>query len=180
MEKTEFDRAAATLRRVLRAVPQDGEIAFRLGTALEQAGEVDSALAVFDRLLRQEPGNALVLNYVGYLCIDRGIRLEEAVAQVQRAVEIDPENGAYLDSYGWGLHRLDRTEEAVEVLRQAVARSPREPVIHLHLGQALEALGRTDEARKAYRKAADLNPKDEEARRLLRDLKGGGRAQPGK
>jgi Flp pilus assembly protein TadD len=165
-----YEEAVEVLAKLHRQRPQDREISFRFGSALEQAGAVDSCLAVFDHMLAEDPNDALCLNYTGYLCIDRGIRLEEALSRVQRAVAIDPENGAYLDSYGWGLYRLRRPEEAVEQLRRAAELSPKEPIIHRHLGEVLSSLGKSDEARKALRKARELDPGDPEAKRLLDEL----------
>ena len=61
-----------------------------------------------------------MLNYLGYMNADRGVRLEEALQLIEKAVALDPENGAYLDSLGWALFRLDRLDEA----EQYAARAP--------------------------------------------------------
>ncbi len=47
----------------------------------------------------------MTLNYLGYMLADRGIRLPEAVKLIRKAVDLDPMNGAYLDSLGWTYFR---------------------------------------------------------------------------
>jgi len=48
-----------------------------------------------------DPDNAGALNYLGYMLADRNVRLDEAQKLVSKAVELEPQNGAYLDSLGW-------------------------------------------------------------------------------
>ena len=87
---------------------------------LERQKRHDDAEAVFREALAVEPDSAPILNYLGYMNADRGVRVEEALAAHRAAVALDPENGAYLDSLGWALFRLDRVDEAEQYLRRAV------------------------------------------------------------
>lgn len=178
VDEERFSEATGVLQELHRSDPSDREVAFQLGSSWERAGQIDSAAAVFDRLLARDPDDALVLNYTGYMCIDRGIRLTESMARVRRAMEIDPENGAYVDSYGWGLFRLGRTQEAEAQLRRAISLAPREPEIHRHLGEVLESQNRLEEARDSYRRAQDLRPEDPVTRRLLEALEARRAGQP--
>ena len=75
------------------------------------------------RRSRVEPDSAPVLNYLGYMNADRGVRVAEALTLIERAVALDPENGAYLDSLGWALFRLDRARPRRR--SSCAARSPR-------------------------------------------------------
>jgi Flp pilus assembly protein TadD len=162
--------AVDRLRLPLAGDPEDRDLLFAFGASLERAGEVDSSLAVFDRLLAANPDDDEALNHSGYICIDRGIRVEAWLDRVRRALERAPDNGAYLDSYGWGLFRLGRAQEAVDWLRRAAEKFPKEPEIRLHQGEVFEALDRPDDARAAYREALRLRPGDPEIRRRLDDM----------
>jgi Flp pilus assembly protein TadD len=159
--------AVDRLRLLVADDPGDRDLLFAFGASLERAGEVDSSLAVFDRLLAANPDDDEVLNHAGYICIDRGIRVEAGLDRVRRALDRAPDKGAYLDSYGWGLFRLGRAEEALDWLRRAAEKSPREAEIRLHQGEVLEVLDRSDDARAAYREALRLRPGDQEIRRRL-------------
>ena len=65
-----------------------------------------SAEAVFRELLALRPDFAPALNYLGYMNADRGVHLEEALALIEKAVALEPDNGSYLDSLGWVLYRI--------------------------------------------------------------------------
>jgi Flp pilus assembly protein TadD len=170
--------AVDRLRLLVADDPGDRDVLFAFGASLERAGEVDSSLAVFDRLLAAHPDDDEVLNHAGYICIDRGIRVEAGLDLVRRALVRVPDRGAYLDSYGWGLFRLGRAEEAVDWLRRAAEKSPKEPEIRLHQGEVLEALDRPDDARAAYREALRLRPGDQEIQRRLDGVGGRPARQP--
>ena len=155
------------LRPLVSHDPRDRDLLFAFGASLERAGEVDSSLAVFDRLLAANPDDDEALNHAGYICIDHGIRVEAGLDRVRRALDRAPDKGAYLDSYGWGLFRLGRAEEAADWLRRAAEKSPQEAEIRLHQGEVLEVLNRSGDARAAYREALRLRPGDREIRRRL-------------
>ena len=68
---------------------------------------------------------------------DRNIRLQESLDLIKKALDKDPENGAYLDSLGWVLFRLGRLPEAEENMRRAVVKTPRDPTVHDHMAEVL-------------------------------------------
>jgi tetratricopeptide (TPR) repeat protein len=77
---------------------------------------------------------------------DRNVRLSEAQQLIQKALERDPNNGAYLDSLGWVYYRMGKLDEAEQTLRRALERFPRDPTIHDHLGDVCFRQGRLKEA----------------------------------
>ena len=84
----------------------------------------------------------MVLNYLGYMLADKGNRLTEALKMIRKAVELEPMNGAYLDSLGWAYFKLGQYELAEDNLRQAVERDQTDPTVHDHLGDLYEKTGR--------------------------------------
>jgi tetratricopeptide (TPR) repeat protein len=109
----------------------------------------------FKKVLAISPKNATALNYFGYSLADRGARLEEALSMIQKAVELDPYNGAYLDSLGWAYFRMNRLNLAEEYLRKAVGRLSRDPVIHMHLGDLYFKMGRMELAQREWERARE-------------------------
>jgi Flp pilus assembly protein TadD len=106
--------------------------------------------------------------------IESGVKLDRAVDMVRQAVELDPDNGAYIDSLGWGYYQLGRYEEAREALERA-SRLVQDPTIYEHLGDVYAALGERTEARRAYRRAMALEADDPDAvARKLSELDGDG------
>jgi tetratricopeptide (TPR) repeat protein len=117
-------------------------VAFIAGSIYERQKKYDQAEEMFRRVLANSPDNAVALNYLGYMLADRGTRLEEALRMIHQAVQLDPQNGAYLDSLGWAYFRLGKYEQAEESLRKAVERVPNDATIHDHLGDLYHKTGR--------------------------------------
>jgi len=69
----------------------------------------------------------MVLNYYGYMLADRGIRLDEARDLIQRALDQEPYNGAFLDSLGWAYYKQNKLDQAELTLRKAVERESHDP-----------------------------------------------------
>jgi tetratricopeptide (TPR) repeat protein len=101
---------------------------------------------------------------------DRGVRVEEAVGLIERALAVDPENGAYLDSLGWALFRLNRLAQAEEMLRRAVTREPNAVVLD-HLGDVLKRRGAIVEALDCWRKALKGEDEGEDLDRAVVEQK---------
>jgi tetratricopeptide (TPR) repeat protein len=156
-----YGDAEEALRAARSLEPDDVRVLFQLGAVLERQRRHDEAEAIFRDALGIEPDSAPVLNYLGYMNADRGVRVEEALGLIERALEIDPENGAYLDSLGWALFRLGRLEQAEAKLRLAVERNRDNAVVLDHLGDILGKRGSLSEAVKYWRLA--LEGEDEEA-----------------
>ncbi|MGH9585195.1 MAG: tetratricopeptide repeat protein, partial [Bryobacteraceae bacterium] len=89
---------------------------------------------------------ASTLNYLGYMLADRGIRLEEAQRLIKQAVDLDPNNYAFLDSLGWVYYRLNRLPEAEHELARSVQLWPKDPTIHDHLGDVYFKQGKIQQA----------------------------------
>ncbi len=84
----------------------------------------------------------MTLNYLGYMLADRGTRLDEALGYIRRAVALEPQNGAYLDSLGWAYYKMGNYDLAEENLRRASERIGNDPTVHDHLGELYQKTGR--------------------------------------
>ena len=94
---------------------------------------------------------------------DRGIRLQEARDYIARALEVDPYNGAYLDSLGWVYFKLNQLDLAETNLKKA-AELTDDPTIYDHLGDLYIELGQYQKARQYYEQAVSLSSDEEHAR----------------
>ena len=93
-------------------------------------------------MLASDPEHASALNYLGYMLADQNMKLEEASAYIKRAVDLDPTNGAYLDSLGWAYFRLGKYELAEDNLLKASQKINTDPTVHDHLGDLYQKTGR--------------------------------------
>jgi len=113
-------------------------VSFVAGSIYERQKKYDRAEEEFKKVLAGDPNNAVTLNYLGYMLADRGIRLEEALGYVKKAIQLDPQNGAYLDSLGWAYYKLGNYELAEENLRKAIERTQNDPTVLDHMGDLLQ------------------------------------------
>lgn len=152
-----YEDAIPALARLVEMDPQDLESRFWLAAAYERTARYVEAEESFETILAADPEFAPALNYLGYMWAERGVRLGEALELVQRAVALEPDNGAYVDSLGWAHFQLGAYDEALRHLERAAQLEGDDATIYEHLGDAYRALGRLDEARDRYRRALELD-----------------------
>ena len=140
------------------------------GITFERTDQWSDAEADFRKSLELNPGHPSVLNYLGYSLLEKGIKLDEALGLIEKAVEARPDSGFIVDSLGWGLYLTGRFEEAVVHMERAAELLPIDPVINDHLGDVLWTVGRRIEAEFHWTRALSLDPEEDDATRIRRKL----------
>lgn len=132
------------------------------------------AEADFRAALTFRPDQPQVLNYLGYSLVERGEKMQEALEMIEKAVAVQPQNGAIVDSLGWVLFQMGNYADAVVHLENAAALEAVDPVINDHLGDAYWAVGRNVEAQFQWNRALSFSDEtSEEAVRIRRKLEVG-------
>jgi tetratricopeptide (TPR) repeat protein len=145
---------SARAAEAVAGAPRDNEMTwFLLGAIYERQKFFDKAETEFKKALAVNPKSAPVLNYYGYMLGDLGIRLDEAQSLVQRALDEDPYNGAYLDSLGWVYFKENKLADAEATLRKALERDSHDPTMHSHLGDVYAKSGRPELAAAEWEKS---------------------------
>lgn len=150
---------------------------FSLSAIYVLKGDMVKGESILEQVLTENPENPQANNDLGYLWADQGKNLDKALAMISKALAIEPDNAAYIDSMGWVLFKLGRVDEAVQQLEQAVAmKRGDDPTLHEHLGDCYAKLGRTEDAKKIWTKALELmdkkKSKDEKLKKSLRERLG--------
>jgi Flp pilus assembly protein TadD len=91
-------------------------------------------------------------------------KLAEALAQFQRAVELNPDNGRTQSNLGGALSEVGKTTEALEHLRKGVELEPNFADGRNNMGAALARSGALDEAVEHMAKAVEMAPQAAEYR----------------
>lgn len=176
-----WERAVETFQALLPRVEEQpvplGQTLYGLARSLERSGAFDASAQTFERLLSLHPNHADALNYLGYMLAEQGVRLGEAENFIKRALEIDPDNGAYLDSLGWVYYQTGDYRRAQEFLRRAIEQEEAElgkvpddqpgrrkalrenlAVIYDHAGDCAFATNQFAEARRWWTLALEHDP----------------------
>ena len=114
-----------------------------------------------------------MLNYLGYLWVDKGLRVQEGAAMIARAHALEPDNGNIQDSLGWAQFKQGQYDVAVDTLEQAVDKEPANAEINDHLGDAYWKVGRQREAVWLWNRVLVLNPDDERRAEVERKIADG-------
>jgi tetratricopeptide (TPR) repeat protein len=134
--------------------PDDQEYPlFVLASIYERQKKYDVAEVTFKKVLSVNPLNASASNYLGYMLADRGVRLDESVKYIKKALELEPNNGAYLDSLGWAYFKMNRYELAETHLEKAAHLIQNDPTIHEHLGNVYLRMGKSTQAQGEFERA---------------------------
>jgi len=166
----DYGKAITSFHKAIELGGENAYFYFNLGVSYERAGMIDDAIIHLDKSVQLDDGNAVALNYLGYLLADSGIRLEEAKALIKKALDMDPENGAYLDSIGWVYFKLFDYEKARGYLEKAVLNMDQSEeenyIIYDHLGDTYHKLGLRSEAIDTWKKALELKYVEEIHKKL--------------
>ncbi len=145
--------AEATARKLLAANPNDKRGLHALSSIQQERGDAKGAETTLRDLVSKDPQDAHALNSLGYLLAERADRLDEAVQLLQRAVNIDPENPAFLDSLGWAYFQQGKLTEADQPLTRAAEQLRSSSVVQEHLGDLRFKQQRFADAASAWERA---------------------------
>ncbi|HOW88692.1 MAG TPA: tetratricopeptide repeat protein, partial [Elusimicrobiales bacterium] len=154
------DEAVSLLKAVLAKKPDHSEARLQLAMMSEREGDMPAAEEHFRYLLARDPGNANILNYLGYALADRGLKLDEAEELIGRAVGIAPNNGAYMDSLAWVHFRQGKYEAALGEIKAALRLINDDPILWDHQGDICAALQDWKSAWRSYSIAYLMSPQE--------------------
>ncbi|MBA3725987.1 MAG: tetratricopeptide repeat protein [Armatimonadetes bacterium] len=168
-EAEEMYRKAADLN------PKDVGIHMNLGMLLNSLGRLDEAEQSYRKAAAIATENSYVLNALAWHLVERGIKLDEALDVVSRAVQLAPKDAGILDTLGWIQYKRKAYKEAEAALLKAIelyGPAPNAADFWVRLGAVYEAAEQRQKAIDAYRAALKLQPKNKEAQESLKRLGG--------
>ncbi len=152
-----IDDAIKIYETIVKVHPDYADAHYLLGYLYEEKGEYQKAIAEWKQVLKINPLHTDALNSLGYVYAEQGTNLEEAEQLIKKALEKQPDNGAYLDSLGWVYYKMGKYKKAEKYLKQASEKTE-DPVILEHLGDLYVKMNKIQTALEYYRKAEKLNP----------------------
>ncbi|MGE5399932.1 MAG: tetratricopeptide repeat protein [Ignavibacteriales bacterium] len=153
----EPEQAVYYIKEALGIDPNNVELMGTLGliyNAQKKWSECDSA---YSRALELDSSNALVLNNYAYSLAERGVRLTEALKMAEAAVQKEPSNSSYLDTFGWVFFKLGEYDKAEEYIRKAIELDSKNSTLLEHLGDVKYKAGNKTKALEMWQRAYQLN-----------------------
>jgi tetratricopeptide (TPR) repeat protein len=169
-EVKQWSEAYAVLAAANQRFPNDPDLLYEQAMMAEKAGQLEAMEAQLRRVMALKPEHAHAYNALGYSLAERNLRLTEAKALIERALQLTPGDPFITDSLGWVEFRLGNHEEALRLLRQAYKARP-DAEIGAHLGEVLWAMGQRDEARRIWAEAGQRDAANDVLRETLVRLK---------
>lgn len=161
--------AYALLADAIKKFPDSPDLLYDFALAAEKQGKLDEMETALRKVIEAVPDNHHAYNALGYSLAERGERLDEAFALIDKALSMAPGDPYIMDSMGWVQFRMGRLKEAEQTLRRAYAlRNDAE--IAVHLGEVLWQQGERAEAQKLWREARAKDPKSDALRDTLARL----------
>ncbi|RLQ21395.1 tetratricopeptide repeat protein [Seongchinamella sediminis] len=161
--------AMAVLNAGIEDFPDSASLRYARSMLGQQQDDLALMEADLRAILARDPNNATALNALGYTLADQTSRFDEAYKLISRALELEPDEPAILDSMGWVLYRQGKYESAIEYLTRAYAAFP-DPEVAAHLGEVLWVSGNTEKARQVWRGALLKDPQHPVLRETLERL----------
>ncbi len=161
------EQGVANFKKALELEGNNRRVLFELGVALEQLGKRGESIDVMKRLVKLDSSDATILNYLGYMLVEEDKDLDFAGNLIERALQFEPENGAFLDSKGWLYYHKKDFPQARKFTQMALDHIPQDTTILEHYALILEKLGMGEAAAEKRRLILKLDPDHDLAHRKL-------------
>jgi tetratricopeptide (TPR) repeat protein len=166
----EFSLASQALEKGLAFAPDHPELVRRQAIALHMQDRFGEAAGMWQRVLRQCPGDATVYNNLGSALGAAG-DMQGAVAALRRACELAPERDNYWYNLAKALEGIADAEGAHVALTRLLELRPDDAEARILRADSLKVLGRLGEAEADLRYVLARHPDSIEAWTPLVNLK---------
>jgi tetratricopeptide (TPR) repeat protein len=119
----------------------DIDIMDNMAAIYSSAGMPDKAETNFRKALSMDPGNPARINELAYFLIDKDRKPAEGLELIEKALKMNPDNYAYLNTKGWGLFKTGKYEEALKFLEKSDSLKPvYNHILFLHIQDVRKAI----------------------------------------
>jgi len=165
-----YQTAIDLMSEILSSQPKNTRILYQRAMSYNRLDQLPDMEQDLRKIIELEPGNAGVLNDLGYTLMTRTPRIAEAGKLIEKAFALQPKDPGIIDSMGWVEYHRGNYSKAVKLLRQAMTLLP-DHEIAAHLGEALWAMSRHQEALDIWQRGLKLKPNSDIIKATMSRLK---------
>lgn len=162
-ERQAWERARTHYEAGLAEAPEEARLLDGLGMVHVAEGDYQGGLALFRRAAAADDSLAGPLRNIGLVNLRFG-RTAEAIAALERARDLDPEDGRTWDLLARALAQSGRSDRAVAAYQRALRLEPGRADLYHNLATLHERRGELREAERLYREALRRDPTQAEPR----------------
>ncbi|HJP13846.1 MAG TPA: tetratricopeptide repeat protein, partial [Nitrospinota bacterium] len=155
-----YKEAIPHYKSAIRLNPKQMNYRFNLAVAFYETHQWKDVEAAIRAVLKVQPKHANALNLLGFMFSELDRDIDEAEQLLSRALAIDPNNGAFLDSMGWVYYRQGRYTLALKKIHHAINQIPDDAVILDHLADVYKAMNNIPKALFYWKKSYKIDPKN--------------------
>ena len=144
---------------------------YYLASLHDKNKDFGSARKVVEQIVANNPENAHAWNFLGYSLLERREEMNLAYEYIQKAVNLQPQDGYIRDSLGWYYFVQGDYKKALKEIKKAFELVGTDPVIAKHLAMVYQKLEQYKLARKFYKKAIKLSEKTDQIQEIRSALK---------
>ncbi|MCB0754845.1 MAG: tetratricopeptide repeat protein, partial [Flavobacteriales bacterium] len=134
-----------------------------LADAYNNLKQYEDSDASFEKALKKDPNNPLILNNYSYFLSLRNEKLDQAEEMSKKSNLLQPRQASYQDTYAWILYQQNKYEEALEWILKALNNGgEKSGVIVEHYGDILFKLGEEAKAIEQWNAALELGDHSDE------------------
>ena len=167
----ETEAAVVYLERSLRINPKNIQALGTLGIIYDDEKNYEKCDEVYAKALKIDSTNALLLNNYAYSLSERGIQLDRAYKMIKKAIDTEPNNSSYLDTFGWVLYKLGKYDSAKVFIKRALKTEKNNATILEHLGDVYLKLKDKKEALKYWREALSNDKNNKKLKKKIEENK---------
>lgn len=164
------NQALKWLEKAAETDSNSADIWVNIGIIYDRNNKPDSASVAYNKALAINPNHALANNNFAYSVASQNKDLRKALQMIQVALQQEPNNSAYLDTYGWILFKLDKYDMALEQIQKSIDAGGAGAEVYEHLGDIFKEIGKIDEAKRAYKDGLKNFPNNAELIQKLKEV----------
>jgi tetratricopeptide (TPR) repeat protein len=163
--------AIVPLERVIELESSNYNALSALGMIYDELKIYDKCDSLYENALKLYPDDPLFLNNYAYSLAERSEKLDYALEMAKKAIEAEPENGAYQDTIGWIYYMMEVYDLALVHIKKSVETRDDSAVVIEHLGDVYLKLGDMEEAKNQWKRALEIDKENERLKQKIENTR---------
>lgn len=156
LEKDDLKKSEELIKQYQQTDAENYDGYIILATIYDKKNDLANTENTLRKAIAIDPSRAEAYNHLGYVYVEKDMKLDEAEDLIKKAISIKPDEGYIIDSMGWLYYKKKDYKKAKEYLLKALETMADDPTINDHVGDIYHALKDNTNAVKYWKQSYDL------------------------